>query len=264
MPYVHGYANEELNRLTDSADTLQHLLHRDIVYPKGKAVLEAGCGVGAQTRHLLNNSPGIRLVSMDIAQKSLTRAKQATGTHKVAFIRADLHHTPFAEASFDHVFICFVLEHLPDPDDVLLRLKPLLKPGGTITAIEGDHGSAFFHPESEAAVAAWRCLQQLQLQTSGDGHIGRRLYELFRNSGATSIHVTPLPVYCDPSLPHMMTGFADKTIVGMLKGIEENVLARKMIPPETWHQGINDLLNLSQSDNGSFSYTFFRVVAKYT
>ncbi len=263
MPYVHGYAAEELDRLTGSADTLQHLLHRGIVYPEGALVLEAGCGVGAQTRHLLHNSPDIRLVSVDIARDSLLRAQQAVGNRPVAFVRADLHHLPFSSASFDHIFICFVLEHLPDPGEVLLRLKTLLKPGGTITAIEGDHGSAFFHPETEAAVAAWRCLQQLQLQTSGDGHIGRRLYELLRDSDATTVNITPLPVYCDPSLPHMMTGFADKTIVGMLKGIEADVLARKMIPSETWHQGINDLINLSQSNNGSFSYTFFRAVAAY-
>lgn len=263
MPYVHGYAGEELDRLRASADTLEHLLHRGVAYPNDALVLEAGCGVGAQTRHLIRNAPGIRLISMDIARKSLLRAKQYTPDSAVAFVQTDLHRLPFKAASFDHIFICFVLEHLPDPLEALNHLKAMLKPDGAITAIEGDHGSAFFYPETEAALAAWRCLQRLQLQTSGDGHIGRRLYTLFKDSGATAIKVTPLPVYCDPSRPEMMEGFADKTIVGMLKGIEEEVLARKLISPQTWHRGIKDLLNLSQSDKGSFSYTFFRVMAEY-
>ena len=29
--------------------------------------------------------------------------------------QADLLNLPYPEASFDHVFVCFVLEHLPDP-----------------------------------------------------------------------------------------------------------------------------------------------------
>lgn len=263
MPYVHGYADEELDRLTGSANTLAHLLHQGMAYPEGALVLEAGCGVGAQTRHVLSNSPGIRLVSVDIARTSLLRAQKDTGKDNASFLQADLHNLPFQPKTFDHIFICFVLEHLPDPVEVLRYLKTLLKPKGTITAIEGDHGSAFFYPETEAAVSAWQCLQQLQLQTSGDGHIGRRLYALFKDSGATTIDVTPVPVYCDPSLPEMMGGFADKTIVGMLKGIEEEVLSRKMLSPQIWHQGINDLLTLSKSDRGSFSYTFFRTIAMY-
>jgi hypothetical protein len=38
----------------------------------------------------------------------------------------------------------------------------VLRPGGTITAIEGNHGSAFFHADSAYARAAIDCLIQLQ------------------------------------------------------------------------------------------------------
>lgn len=260
--YVHGYAPEELDRLVGSADTLVSLLHAETAYPSGTRVLEAGCGVGAQTRFLVECCPDVRLVSADIALNLLTRAKRAVGD-SVAFVQADIYHFPFAENSFDHIFICYVLEHLPDPLAALNHLKTLLRPGGTITAIEGDHGSAFFHPESPEASAAWRCLQRLQTQGGGDGHIGRRLYALFRASGASSVRVKPLPVYCDSSRPEMMDGFADKTIVGMLKGIEEEVFARDMIPREVWRKGIQDLTDLATSEDGTFMYTFFRCTAEY-
>jgi ubiquinone/menaquinone biosynthesis C-methylase UbiE len=69
---------------------------------------------------------------------------------------------PFTAESFDHVFVCFVLEHLARPDDALGKLSRLLAPGGTITVIEGDHGSAYFHPDSQLARAAIRCLVALQ------------------------------------------------------------------------------------------------------
>ena len=47
--YVHGYHPDENERLNNQAHTLTGLLHFDTVYPAGHAVLEAGCGVGAQT-----------------------------------------------------------------------------------------------------------------------------------------------------------------------------------------------------------------------
>jgi cyclopropane fatty-acyl-phospholipid synthase-like methyltransferase len=47
--YVHGYDHRENIRLQDQASTLVELLHSDTSYPAGSRVLEAGCGVGAQT-----------------------------------------------------------------------------------------------------------------------------------------------------------------------------------------------------------------------
>jgi ubiquinone/menaquinone biosynthesis C-methylase UbiE len=55
--YVHGYDPRENLRLRDQASTLVELLHSDTVYPAGSSVLEAGCGVGAQTITLASNSP---------------------------------------------------------------------------------------------------------------------------------------------------------------------------------------------------------------
>lgn len=56
--YVHGYDPRENIRLQDQATTLVDLLHSDTVFPAGSRVLEAGCGVGAQTVTLARNSPG--------------------------------------------------------------------------------------------------------------------------------------------------------------------------------------------------------------
>jgi cyclopropane fatty-acyl-phospholipid synthase-like methyltransferase len=54
--YVHGYDPRENLRLQDQASTLVELLHSDTAYPAGSSVLEAGCGVGAQTITLAANS----------------------------------------------------------------------------------------------------------------------------------------------------------------------------------------------------------------
>jgi hypothetical protein len=57
--YVHGYHPRENERLQDQAGTLEDLLHTGTVFPAGSKVLEAGCGVGAQTLALARRSPEI-------------------------------------------------------------------------------------------------------------------------------------------------------------------------------------------------------------
>ena len=149
--YVHGYDPRESERLADQAGTLVELLHSDTSYPAGSTVLEAGCGVGAQTVTLAQRSPGARFTSVDVSEESLAEAERKAGEagiENVEFRQADLFDLPFEAESFDHVFVCFVLEHLSQPVEALETLRGLLKPGGTITVIEGDHGSAYFHPEA--------------------------------------------------------------------------------------------------------------------
>jgi hypothetical protein len=69
--YVHGYHPRENERLQDQAGTLVDLLHDDTAYPGGSTVLEAGCGVGAQTITLAERSPDARFTSVDVSAHSL-------------------------------------------------------------------------------------------------------------------------------------------------------------------------------------------------
>ena len=113
--YVHGYHPRESERLQDQAGTLVDLLHSDTTYPAKSMVLEAGCGVGAQTVTLARNSPGARITAVDISAVSLKEAEakvEAAGLANVRFLQADIFALPFDPESFDHVFVCFVLEHL--------------------------------------------------------------------------------------------------------------------------------------------------------
>ena len=149
--YVHGYDPRENLRLQDQAATLVELLHADTAYPAGSRVLEAGCGVGAQTVILAAHSPGAQITSVDISEASVTQARKAVedgGFRNVMLQQGDIFRLPFAPESFDHVFLCFVLEHLAQPVAALKRLMTVLKPGGTLVAIEGDHGSFRCYPES--------------------------------------------------------------------------------------------------------------------
>ncbi len=258
--YVHGYAERESRRLFDQAATLTQILHADTAYPAGSAVLEAGCGVGAQTVILAANSPGARIVSVDVSERSLGAARTlaaAEGFRNVAFVRADIESLPFPAASFDHVFVCFVLEHLADPVAALLRLKAVLKPGGTVTVIEGDHGSTYFHPDSADARRAVRCLVEIQAGLGGDALIGRRLYPLLDAAGFREIGVSPRMVYVDATRPALVEGFTRNTFIAMIEGVRQKALSLGLVDERAWESGIAGLRRTTAPD-GVFCYTFFK------
>lgn len=260
--YVHGYSAEESARLTDQAATLTELLHADTFYPRGSRVLEAGCGVGAQTVILAANSPQAAFTSIDISEESLTTAQQRVlnaGFTNVTFQRADVFDLPFPPAYFDHVFVCFVLEHLRDPAGALEALTHVLKPGGSVTVIEGDHGSAYFHPDSGHARRAVRCLVELQQQAGGDALIGRRLYPLLVEAGYRDVNVSPRLVYADASRPALVDGFTRKTFTAMVEGVGEQVVTQGLMDEASWAAGIRDLYRAAE-DDGTFCYTFFKAV----
>jgi ubiquinone/menaquinone biosynthesis C-methylase UbiE len=261
--YVHGYDARENRRLRDQASTLVELLHWDTAYPAGSSVLEAGCGVGAQTVTLAFNSPTALITSIDVSEASVLAASDAVrsaGIKNVTLRQADIFHLPFPPGAFDHVFVCFVLEHLARPGEALRALRRVLKPGGTITVIEGDHGSAYFYPDSEYARSAIRCLVELQARANGNALIGRALYPLLAEAGFSEIRVSPRLVYVDSSKPDLVEGFTKKTFTAMIEGIRKSALESGLISETDFDKGVADLYRTAEVD-GVFCYTFFKASA---
>jgi trans-aconitate methyltransferase len=262
--YVHGYRPREHERLHDQAGTLVDLLHSDTAYPRGSRVLEAGCGVGAQTVTLARRSPEARFTSVDVSADSVAEAERRSGRAgltNVEFRQGDIFDLPFDAESFDHVFVCFVLEHLSRPVEALATLNRLIRPGGTVTVIEGDHGSAYFHPDSPAAREAIQCQVELQGAAGGNALIGRQLYPLMIEAGLDGVSVSPRMVYVDSSRPDLVDGFTRKTFTAMIEGVRQSAIAAGLIDAKRFDEGVRDLHRTTEAD-GVFCYTFFKGVGK--
>ena len=262
--YVHGYDPRENIRLQDQASTLVELLHSDTSYPTGSSILEAGCGIGAQTVTLARNSPNALITSVDISEASIIEARRKVteaGFSNVQFQQADIFNLHFRPEAFDHIFVCFVLEHLSRPLDALNSLKVILKPGGTITVIEGDHGSAFFYPDSPSARKAIQCQVELQKRSGGNAMVGRELYPLLQQAGFRSIRVSPRMVYVDSSKPEFVEGFTKKTFTAMIEGVRESAIKAGLTDQHVFDEGIRDLYRTTEVD-GVFCYTFFKALGE--
>ncbi len=265
MAYVHGYSERETQRLYEQSEILEEIIHSGTQYGSGQHVLEAGCGVGAQTRLLLRHSPDANYTCIDISEKSLVaaqRLKQQPGFENVTFQQENIHQLTFDDEVFDHIFVCFVLEHLADPVAALGELKRVLKPGGTVTAIEGDHGSCFWHPETDASIAAWNGLIDAQRAQGHDPNIGRRLTPLLTEAGFCVQRCDPAWLYADKLAPALRDGMVDHIIVPMVQSAEQQILDDRLVDEFVYRKGIADLSRVDEIEEGTFFYTWFKATGR--
>jgi len=86
-----------------------------------KVVLEIGCGANPQS-HL-----GNKYVGVDISFRALKESK-GRGWR----IQAEAKNLPFRDETFDGVITIALLEHIPDPEQVICEIGRILRPGGII------------------------------------------------------------------------------------------------------------------------------------
>ncbi|OJJ21851.1 methyltransferase type 11 [marine bacterium AO1-C] len=259
--YIHGYSETEAQRLSNQANSIAEYLHFDSVWQPGSTILEVGCGVGAQTVIIADKNPDCKIVSIDISKKSIAQAQQKVqeaGMTNVEFRLQDVNELIKGKKEiYDHVFICFVLEHISEPQQVLQNLKSIIKPGGTITVIEGDHGSTFFYPENDFARKVIDAQVKLQQGKGGNANIGREVYPLLSKAGFQEIVVSPRQIYVDGTRPALVDGFIKNTFTAMMQGMSETVLKEGLVSKSDYDLGIEGLLRTAEAD-GVFSYTFFK------
>ncbi|MGD2071828.1 MAG: methyltransferase domain-containing protein [Gemmatimonadota bacterium] len=263
--YVHGYGEREAQRLLDQADSVRELIHHDTGFSPRSLILEVACGVGAQTVALASRLPSCRIVSFDRIPRSVEMAAdrvRSAGITAVGFVAADLFAAPFPPGRFDGLFVSYLLEHLSDPLAALEHCRGLLRSGGELVVVEGDHGSCYFHPSTPESVRAWECLIEVQAGLAADSEIGRRLYPLVRAAGFDDVRVSPRMVYADESRPELRRRFVLRTIVPMVEGVRERALAAGLMSATGWEKGIADLWATGEDPEGTFCYTFFKATAR--
>ncbi len=214
---------------------------------------------------LTKRSPGALFTCIDISRESLAsaeRLKQQPGFANVSFQHASIYELPFEDQTFDHVFVCFVLEHLNEPVIALRQLKRVLKIGGSLTVIEGDHGSCFWHPETPQSMAAWNGLITAQRANGHDPNIGRRLTPLLSEAGLEIESCRPAWLYADRLNPSLRDGMVNHIIVPMVQSAEKQILADKLVPEKIYKEGIADLSQVDKLREGTFFYTWFKAVAR--
>ena len=108
--------------------------------PAGR-LLEIGCAFGVYAEAL---SSFLTVVATDVSSYAVDRARARPGAGRVEFRTGRIQDFDFSAGSFDGVAAFDVLEHIPDIDGSLERLRALLKPAGllflTVPVYDGPLG----------------------------------------------------------------------------------------------------------------------------
>src|SRR6185437_16105399 len=84
---------------------------------EGNRILDVGCGTGGMARGLaMLTGPTGRVVAVDLSDTMLQEARaRSSSIANLEFVKADVHHLPFADASFDRCHARNVFEVVEDP-----------------------------------------------------------------------------------------------------------------------------------------------------
>src|SRR5438128_607044 len=114
--YIHGTEPAEQRRLAALNRMTNHAFVRFLNVGTGARVLEVGSGLGILAAAVASAAEGVRVVGVE---KSPEQIAAAVKSPSVAYVEGDAQRLDFPDGSFDLVYARFLLEHVPDPEQVL-------------------------------------------------------------------------------------------------------------------------------------------------
>lgn len=184
--YLDEIGAEELLQLVEG-----RIVDRLHVRPGGH-YLDVGCGTGDDARGLARLvGPTGEVVGVDSSEAMIGEArKRAEGSGlPVVFQHGDAHSLEFADGSFDGCRVERVLQHLADPQQVVLEMARVTRSGGSVVAFEPDWGISALDASDRDVT---RAVLNIRCDSMRNGWIGRQLPRLFRRAGLTEVMVEPM------------------------------------------------------------------------
>ncbi len=204
--YVHGFSDVERDRLRHQARFVEYRVHDRLPFQRSRNLLEVGCGVGAQTEILLRHFPDLHVTGVDLSDKNLESAREWLSARPWSDGRYDLvlgsgERLEFPQGTFDSAFLCWILEHVPNPALVLSETRRVLRPGAPIVVTEVQNASFFLDPYSPSTLAYWMAFNDHQIEIGGDPFVGAKLGNLLLAAGYRDIVTDVRTVHLDNRNP---------------------------------------------------------------
>lgn len=260
FPYLHGFSKTEQDRLRTQARFAEHTIYQDIDFSAVEKIIEVGCGVGAQTEILLRRFPDLNVHGVDLNEKQIQSAKDFLKTLSYAkgrytIEKQNAQDMDFESNIFDGAFLCWVLEHVPEPTKVLSEVRRVLKPGSKFFITEVLNSSFFLEPYSPNVWKYWMSYNDFQYDNAGDPFIGAKLGNLLLSTGFKDVETKVKTWHLDNRDPKQRKDtiefWSDLLLSGSDILIEKEIVSKELVD----NMRI-DLKRISKDPDAVFFYSF--------
>lgn len=223
--YIHGFSKTEQERLFKQARVHEEIIFSQIDFSKCENIVEIGSGVGAQTEILLERFPNTKIHCIDASDAQINTAKialhDAISKGRVKIEKADALSLPMQDSCFEGAFICWLLEHVQNPIDILKEAHRVLKSGGVIYCNEVLNATFYLNPYSPATMKFWMEFNDRQWSLKGDPFVGGKLANYLMKAGYQNITTKVLTHQYDNRTPKKRSEFIDYWTNLLLSGAPE-------------------------------------------
>lgn len=264
--YLHGYSAKEQDRLYRQARFLEPMIYEGLPYRRRKKLIEVGSGVGAQTEILLRRFPEMTVTCIEYNEAQIARAGEFLSTvpwakDRYHLTKGDATRLDFESDTFDSGFICWVLEHVSDPELVLSELRRVLIPGSPVVLNEVLNATFFIEPYSPNTLRYWMAFNDRQLDLGGDPFVGASLGNLLQAVGFREIQTFVKTFHLDNRAPGERAEFISYWTELLLSGAAE-LLKSSSVSQEVVEGMKSELARVARDPNAVFFYSFIQAQAR--
>lgn len=262
--YLHGFDPKEQKRLLHQARFLEPYVYAGVDLEFRETLLEVGCGVGAQTEILCRRFPDLKITGVDLSQDQLNLAKKVLAARirdgQVKLQRQDAQKLNTKGRKYDAAFLCWFLEHVPKPIEVLRRVRKSLKPGGKIYCSEVFNQTLFMEPYSPAYLKYWFEFNDYQWTIKGHPFVGAQLGNLLKQAGFRNIQTEIRPFHFDSREPERRSAFTEY-FFNILLSAEATLLKEGRVTKKDILQMKEEVRRVRTAKDAVFFYAFMRATA---
>lgn len=149
---AEGYSRRNRDELNGQQGRALEILFADNLHPQpGALALDVGCGPGIFAITLAKL--GCSVTGLDLSEEMLARAKANASDLglSVDFVQSDAVNPPFKANTFDFIVNRYMVWNLTTPQQAYRNWLNLLKPGGKLLILDGNHYLSHF----DARYATW-------------------------------------------------------------------------------------------------------------
>ena len=263
--YLHGFTSKEQARLYEQARHLEPYVFERVDFSRARRVIEVGCGVGAEIEILLERFPRLAVRGVDASAAQIARARRRLAAEvragRVSLAVGDALALDEPDAAYDGAFVCWFLEHVARPVEILREVRRVVRPRGVVYCSEVQNASLFLDPPCPAAARYWTAVNAHQRALGGDPFVGAKLANHLLAAGFRHVEVAVRPLHFDDRDPDARARQLEYWTELMLSGAP-GLLAARRVTRATVAAMQRELARIGAGPGSVFFYTWVQARAR--